>query len=382
MWRQSVSRMHITQLLYSFVVELFWRAFSKISFLRVQHEIHNMNSEAYNNDDVDYVLGSEEEQEQNSLSENEESDSLSVQDDEVLSKVIRPKAKLNRKRKRSGRKSTWNEEITNDLVDIICEDAYLRKKIIFTNNKNTKNTEVYNKVVRHLSARCKERSETCDFTVAQTRTKFKALVAICKKASLTRKTASGIEDFIQKGGYGKWFGQLFPYIQSRESAQPEQASEPSSSSSATSSTATNDSESGDWETRCSLYVPQKKRRVGEQNSLLAEAVKNFNKLLEQDSTSALINFFREENEQARRHEEKMMQMQMQMQMQMMQMMNGQNTPIAVSSPIYKRQNNQGREYQPQLQQSWGMGGPNLHPQCQNCVQSHDAPIEENCILDL
>ena len=96
-----------------------------------------------------------------------------------------------------------------------------------------------------------------------------------KKASLTRKTASGIEDFIQKQGYGKWFGQLFPYIQSRESAQPEQASEPSSSSSTTASTAANDSESGDGETqdRHSLYVPQKKRKVGEQNCLLAEAVK-------------------------------------------------------------------------------------------------------------
>ena len=251
-----------------------------------------MNSEAYNNDDVDYISGNEEEEEQISLSENEESDS-SVQDDDALLKVIRPKAKLNGKRKRSGRKSTWHEEITNDLVDVVCEDEYFRKKIIFTNNKNTKNADVYNKVLRHLSARCKERGETCEFTVAQTRTKFKALVAICKKASLTRKTASGIEDFIQKQGYGKWFGQLFPYIQSRESAQPEQASEPSSSSSTTASTAANDSESGDGETqaRRSLYVPQKKRKVGEQNSLLAEAVKNFNKLLEQDSTNAMINFF-------------------------------------------------------------------------------------------
>ena len=93
----------------------------------------------------------------------------------------------------------------------------------------------------------------------------------------------------------------------------------------------------------------------------------------------MINFFREENEQARHHEEKMMQMQMQMQMQMIQMMNGQNTPIAASSPIYQRpNNNQRREYQQQLQQSWGMGGPNLHPQAQNFVQSLDAPPEENC----
>ena len=63
-------------------------------------------------------------------------------------KEIRSKAKLIGKR--SGRKSTWHEEIKNDLVDVVCKEEYLRKKIIFTNNKNTKNTEVYNKVVRHL----------------------------------------------------------------------------------------------------------------------------------------------------------------------------------------------------------------------------------------
>ena len=163
--------------------------------------------------------------------------------------MIRPKTKLNGKWKRSGRKSTWHEEIRNDLVDVVCEDEYVRKKIIFTNNKNIKNAIVYNKVLRHLSARCKERGNTSDFTVAQTRTKFIALVAICKKASLNRKTASGIEDFIQKQGYGKRFVQLFPYIQSRESAQPDQASQPSSSSSTTASTVANDSESGDWETQ-------------------------------------------------------------------------------------------------------------------------------------
>ena len=263
-----------------------------------------MSSEVYNKDDAEYI--SENDEERNSLSENEESDS-SGQDYDAFLKAIRPK--LRGKWKRSGRKSTWHEEMVNDLVDIVCEYEYLRKKIILTNNQNTKNTEVYNKVVRCLSTRCKEQGETCEFTVAQTRTKFKALVAICKKASLTRKTASGIEDFIQKQGYGRWFGQLFPHIQSRESAQPEQSFGPSSSS----STATIDSKSGERETQTrSMYVPEKKRKVGEQNSLLADAVKNFNKLLEQDPTTALINFFREENDQARRHEERMVQMQMQM----------------------------------------------------------------------
>jgi len=61
--------------------------------------------------------------------------------------VIRPKTKLNRKRKRSGRNSTWHEEVTNDWVDVACEVEYLRKKIIFTNNKNT---EAYNNVFHSI----------------------------------------------------------------------------------------------------------------------------------------------------------------------------------------------------------------------------------------
>ena len=68
---------------------------------------------------------------------------------------------------------------------------------------------------------------------------------------------------------------------------------------------------------------------------------------------------------------------------MMQMMNGQNTPIAASSPIYQRQNNNQRwEYQQQFPQSWGTDRPNLHPQAQNFVQSLDAPLQEYFFLDL
>ena len=47
--------------------------------------------------------------------------------------------------RKSGRKSNWLEEVTNDIVDIICEDEYLRKKIIFINIANAKNQEIYGK---------------------------------------------------------------------------------------------------------------------------------------------------------------------------------------------------------------------------------------------
>ena len=110
-----------------------------------------MSSEEFNNnDEVEF----ENEEEAGSSSENEGSDSMQVGD--PLDTSIRPREKAT-KRKRSGRKTTWPEPILDDLVDIVCEDEYLRRKIIFANNKNSKNTEVYNKVVRLLSARCEDR---------------------------------------------------------------------------------------------------------------------------------------------------------------------------------------------------------------------------------
>lgn len=267
-------------------------------------------------------------------SSNDEELTTTADNSEMLA-MIRPK--LNRQTKRkAGRKSAWPEETTDDLVDIICEDEYLRKKIIFTNNKNTKNSEVYQKVLKQLKERCQQRGETCEFSHNQARNKFKSLIAICKKASLTRQTASGIENFIQKQGYGKWFGQLFPLVQSRESAQPEQAIEPSESL----------DQDCDKENAPTIYVPRKKRKSKEtEKSALTEAVQKFNDILQQDPTEPLIKFFKEENDQFRQHEERMMQLQMNMQMQMMQMMMKMGNQTGMPSYSQGIDNSFGPSYQ-------------------------------------
>ena len=54
--------------------------------------------------------------------------------------------------------------------------------------------------------------------------------AQCKKVGRMQKTKSGLENFIDEKGYGPWFNQLFAYVSSRDSCQPEQAIEPSASS--------------------------------------------------------------------------------------------------------------------------------------------------------
>ena len=58
-----------------------------------------------------------------------------------------------RKKKRKGRRSLWEERHVNDLVDVICGSQYYKKKLIFTNTKNSKNAEIYANVLKELSQR-------------------------------------------------------------------------------------------------------------------------------------------------------------------------------------------------------------------------------------
>ena len=73
------------------------------------------------------------------------------------------------------------------MVDIIVNNDYYTKKLIFVNTKNEKNTKI--------RVRASERGEVYSFTAVQIRTKFKKLVSECKKAALTIKSATGIKRF-------------------------------------------------------------------------------------------------------------------------------------------------------------------------------------------
>ena len=98
---------------------------------------------------------------------------------------------MKRKRKKPGKKSAWPNDITDDLVDVITSDEHLKRKLIFTNMKTTKNGELYSKAIRLVRDRCRARGQEVNFASAQTRTKFKRCISECKKAALTCKTASG-----------------------------------------------------------------------------------------------------------------------------------------------------------------------------------------------
>ena len=265
--------------------------------------------------------------------------------------IIKKFEKKSRK-KCKGRKSTWPEQQVNDMINVICSNDNLAKKLIFQNTKNTRNGELFKKVVEDSEKACIERGETFEFDVIQTRTKFKSCVSLCKTAAMTVKTATGIQRFQDDKNLGHWFNQLYPLVKSRESAQPEQAIEPSASQvvaidendygdstqsfdpqSDTSSPSSSNSIPSFGQTmpreeprnfsnkRKNLVVPVKtcKRKKG---NPLAEAVSSFNKLLDHDPTKELLSFFKEENEKNRQQELKIFKLQLQSQMQMqMQMLN-------------------------------------------------------------
>ena len=60
------------------------------------------------------------------------------------------------------------------MVDIVCNsDKKYKKKISFTNFKNSKNNDVYSKLQKDLQERLSARGQEVQFTVRQVRNKLK-----------------------------------------------------------------------------------------------------------------------------------------------------------------------------------------------------------------
>ena len=63
------------------------------------------------------------------------------------------------KKGRKGRKSTWNEIASGDLAGCICSNEFGEKKLILTDNKASKNAEIYQKINSEVRKRYEERKE-------------------------------------------------------------------------------------------------------------------------------------------------------------------------------------------------------------------------------
>ena len=62
------------------------------------------------------------------------------------------------------------------MVDIVCNIDYYKKRIIFTNSKNSRNNEVYSKLLKDMQERFEARGHGVRFTVEQVRNKLKKLI--------------------------------------------------------------------------------------------------------------------------------------------------------------------------------------------------------------
>ena len=96
--------------------------------------------------------------------DNEESVSDESEKEEEILQPLLKKIEV-RKKKPKGRRPLWEEEAVDDLVNIICEDDYMKRKLISENTKNKRNSELYEKIIREVKKSCENRDKTFEYDV-------------------------------------------------------------------------------------------------------------------------------------------------------------------------------------------------------------------------
>ena len=85
------------------------------------------------------------------------------------------------KKKKSGRKSAWSSEDVDDFIDIVVNNTYYKRKLIFTNTKCQRNGEIYEEILTELKQRASARGKELKFSVKQLRTKLKNVLVTANK---------------------------------------------------------------------------------------------------------------------------------------------------------------------------------------------------------
>ena len=198
-------------------------------------------------------------------------------------------------------------------MDIIISSEYYKKKLIFTNTKNQRNGEIYKNVLAELKERAATREEQVPFDYIQVRTKFKKVISECKSVALTVKTASGIARFVDEKNYGKWFNDLYAIVKTRDACRPELAVEPSCSELSSmidedsEECSTNEASTSTSSNKERLVINKRSRKKKKQD-VINEALNVIKSAIEKDPTKEVLSYLRDESEQAREHELKVMQM--------------------------------------------------------------------------
>ena len=83
-------------------------------------------------------------------------------------------------RKKLGRKATWDNDILEELVSVITENADYIDKLIFRNTINVYNSVNYENIIKEVRERQEEREEDYIFSVQQIRNKSEKLLQLAK----------------------------------------------------------------------------------------------------------------------------------------------------------------------------------------------------------
>ena len=84
------------------------------------------------------------------------------------------------KKKKSGSKSSWMPEDIDDLVDIVINNAYYQRKLVFANIKCQRNAEIYEEILKELKLRVLNRGTELKFTAKHLRKCVSALLQLVK----------------------------------------------------------------------------------------------------------------------------------------------------------------------------------------------------------
>ena len=101
-------------------------------------------------------------------------------------------------------KIIWSNAMIDDMIDIMCSDEILKKKLIFRNQKLAANVNIFEKIADSMNQRAANNDRKYRVFFSQAQNKFKRLVSECKSVSLTTRTASVIARYQVEKGYGKW----------------------------------------------------------------------------------------------------------------------------------------------------------------------------------
>ena len=207
-------------------------------------------------------------------------------------------------------KFIWSNEMLEDLIDIICSDEETKKMLICRNQKFAANNVLYHKVPMELNQRIKgyEKSFPFEVTITKARNKFKKLLSECKAQSLTQRTATGLSRYKVEKAYGKWWGESFPLVATRESSDRGNKIEPSADTDSDENNSFEGTVQEELARKSKDYAPtqppsSKKKKIDSFRDCLESTAKSF---VEKDPTDTPLKFLSVENDRSRRHEMQMM----------------------------------------------------------------------------